>query len=810
MVCPSIIHPPLTLRTNACVRHCNQIFNSLLVLVALGLVACTPPKERPTETKVSAEKYYTAEDFKSVPKIDIHTHIRSELPVFVDLARENNFKLNSIVVDVPTFASIEEQATILKQQQKDNPDIVRFTTSFTLEGWDDEGWSDKVIAKLQKDFDEGALGVKVWKNIGMIDRDKNGELITLDNPKFDPIFRFIKDQDKILLSHAGEPKSCWLPLDSMTLINDRNYFEGHPEYHMYLHPELPAYEAHIDARNKMLDKNPDIRFVGVHMASLEWSVDEIAKFLDKYPNVSVDMAERVRHLQYQAQHDYDRVREFFVKYQDRILYATDIIQNPDPGDTTRLIDYVTNLWRMDWQFFNTTEMVTVPQLGKVKGLGLPKSIVDKIYYSNANRVFDNAWKAKTEPAPVSRQYFPPSGQTPDPLLFTHPQYNTWIELQYDQNEEDILKYAQSILDNGFPPGVLMIDDNWQIDYGVWDFSAERFENPKLMTDKLHDMGFKVMLWACPFVSPDSEVYRELESRQLLVFEDAKKTLPAIVRWWNGASAIIDLTNPEGEQWYIDQLLNLQKKYGVDGFKLDAGDPEFYSNIFSFKNILSNEHTEKHASIGLKFPLNEFRASWKMAGQPLAQRLRDKDHTWKHLGTLIPGILAQGLDGYAFTCPDMIGGGEMESFNDDSILDEELIVRSAQCHALMPMMQFSVAPWRVLNQTNLEICKKMAELHHQFGKEILEIAKASAKTGEPIVRNMEYMFPHKGYEEIKDQFMLGDYILVAPVIEKGKTSRFVEFPEGTWQGDDGSNVKGPVRLQIDVPMSRLAWYRKVDH
>ena len=100
------------------------------------------------------------------------------------------------------------------------------------------------------------------------------------------------------------------------------------------------------------------------------------------------------------------------------------------------------------------------------------------------------------------------------------------------------------------------------------------------------------------------------------------------------------------------------------------------------------------------------------------------------------------------------------------------------------------------------------LDQEFAKEILEIAKESAKSGEPIIRNMEYMFPHKGYEKIIDQFLLGDQILVAPVVEKGKFSRFVEFPEGRWKGDDGIFVDGPVRKKINVPISRLPWYRKV--
>jgi len=110
-------------------------------------------------------------------------------------------------------------------------------------------------------------------------------------------------------------------------------------------------------------------------------------------------------------------------------------------------------------------------------------------------------------------YFPPAGKLPDELLFLAPQYNTWIELQYNQNQNDILQYANDILNNGFPPGVLMIDDNWQEDYGKWDFHSGRFSNPGVMIDSLHHMGFKIMVWICPFVSPDCDVYRMLERRQ---------------------------------------------------------------------------------------------------------------------------------------------------------------------------------------------------------------------------------------------------------------------------------------------------------
>ena len=150
-----------------------------------------------------------------------------------------------------------------------------------------------------------------------------------------------------------------------------------------------------------------------------------------------------------------------------------------------------------------------------------------------------------------------------------------------------------------------------------------------------------------------------------------------------------------------------------------------------------------ASMGLDFPFNEYRACWRLAGTPLAQRLRDKDHTWEALRELIPGIVTQGLEGYAFGCPDMIGGGDDSSFKDPSKFDPELVVRSAQVHALMPMMQFSVAPWRVLSPELAGYCLAAAKLHAKLGVHIVVLARDSAKTGEPIARPLEWQWPHRG-------------------------------------------------------------------
>ena len=356
---------------------------------------------------------------------------------------------------------------------------------------------------------------------------------------------------------------------------------------------------------------------------------------------------------------------------------------------------------------------------------------------------------------ASKNYFPPSGKMPPELFFSVPQYNTWIELTYNQNQKDILEYARAIINNGMPPGIIMIDDNWQEDYGKWNFHKGRFPDPKAMMKELKELGFKVMLWVCPFVSADSDVYRKLEKKRMFMLDDTEK--PAMVRWWNGVSALLDLTNLESEKWFKGELDNLINEFDVDGFKLDAGDGRFYKGIKSLKKVSPNTHTELFAKIGLSYPYNEYRATWKMGGQPLVQRLHDKSHDWKDLKKLIPHMLLEGIMGYPFSCPDMIGGGQFTSFLDDAPIDQELVVRSTQVHALMPMMQFSVAPWRILDKKHFKAVLDAVNLRDQFKKTILDLARDASFNGEPIVRSMEYVFPYKGYYKIEDQFMVGNNI-----------------------------------------------------
>lgn len=401
---------------------------------------------------------------------------------------------------------------------------------------------------------------------------------------------------------------------------------------------------------------------------------------------------------------------------------------------------------------------------------------------------------------ASARYFPPSGSAPARELFAAPQYNTWIEQPYRPTQESVLRYARGVLDAGMAPGVLFIDDSWSPDYGNLEFDSARFPDPSAMVQDLHGWGFRVMLWLVPFVSPDSATFRELESKGMLVRERNGRT--AVRRWWNGLSALMDVTNAKTVEWLTGKLDRLIDEVGVDGFKFDGGDVRDYRNDdLTAGGVSPVEHCEAWASIGLRYPFNEYRACWRMGGQPLAQRLQDKPPKWDADGiqSLIPEMLAQGMIGHPFICPDMIGGGEIGAVSRTAI-DQEFFVRYAQVAALSPMAQFSIAPHRVLDDEHLDAVKAAFDLRERLLPLLLDLVDHAAATGEPILRPMSYHASDAA--EVVDQFFVGSDIFVAPVVERGATARSVYIPAGRWALGEIQIFEGPTTVTIPVDLKTI--------
>ena len=156
-----------------------------------------------------------------------------------------------------------------------------------MQGFGKPGWADKVSAALAADAKQGAKAVKIWKNVGMAERDAERQAhLPRQSRRSRRSPTRSRSSGLTLIGHQGEPHNCWLPLDQMTTDNDREYFKEHPQYHMFLHPEMPGYEDQIKARDNFVAAHPGLRFVGAHLGSLEYDVDRIAAFLDRFPNAN--------------------------------------------------------------------------------------------------------------------------------------------------------------------------------------------------------------------------------------------------------------------------------------------------------------------------------------------------------------------------------------------------------------------------------------------------------------------------------------------------------------------------------------------
>ena len=293
-------------------------------------------------------------------------------------------------------------------------------------------------------------------------------------------------------------------------------------------------------------------------------------------------------------------------------------------------------------------------------------------------------------------------------------------------------------------------------------------------------------------------------------KDHPKRDAALVWWWNGISVTMDLTRKDIRQKFTDELKAFAERFHFDGFKFDGGDPEYFRGnaLFSEPWMTAADFGHAYNLVGEAFPYNEYRAGYNPGGLPLVIRHIDVGHSWEETRAVIPNLLTAGLLGCPYVFADMIGGGLGGSYMPGSTFSHKLFVRSCELQALMPMMQFSAAPWRVLTPEECAICRRFAELHVAFGPYIMEQVHHASATGEPIMRSMEYEFPGCGYEKVDQQFMLGPRYLVAPVTEEDD-SKTVYLPKGKWRDDLGKVWKGPKVLQLkDIPLDRLPYYEKI--
>ena len=337
--------------------------------------------------------YYSTADFDEAPKADVHFHYYTSDDTLLKYAHSIGMYLVSVNVDAGE-SPIDEQLDIATILMKKNPGMMDFLGTFSVNEFGKDGFVEQTIARIDRCMNLGAKGIKIWKNIGMELQDEQGNYVMADHPAFAPVFTHLEKQGIPLMTHLGEPRNCWLPYDEMTNKGDLNYYQRHPQYHMYQHPEMPSYEAQITARDHLLERYPKLSLTGAHIGSLEWNLDEVARRFEAYPNFTIDLAARMSYLQLHACHDRSKLLSFLTKYQDRILYGSDYsIAETNPDVKEERIKGFRKSWLTHWRFLATDETVPSNHFTlasaptEMAGLRMPRTIVDKIFYTNTQRTF---------------------------------------------------------------------------------------------------------------------------------------------------------------------------------------------------------------------------------------------------------------------------------------------------------------------------------------------------------------------------------------------------------------------------------------
>ncbi len=393
------------------------------------------------------------------------------------------------------------------------------------------------------------------------------------------------------------------------------------------------------------------------------------------------------------------------------------------------------------------------------------------------------------------------------LMFDRPQYCTWMKLLKNQNEKDILAYAQDILDQGLPAGEFIIDGGWFMGHGDWRFDSWKFQDPKGMVQKLHDMGFKVVLWIFGMMPSTGDIFLRAEKEGILLKD--KEGNVKIARWWSGFSPMLDLCNPKAREWFENTLDGLIRDFNFDGFKFDGGHRPFYDNSAPYGGALPEDIVHEYPRMGLKYDFAEVRMTYGNAGLRMNFKMQDRHHTWddKHgLKSLVPCQILMGLLGYPFSSPDMLGGGEINNFlKVKDNLGPELFIRYAECSSFIPIIQISIDFWNCFDEESSGVIKAYVMLRSRLKELVYAVKRECEDTNKPMLRSLNY--ETQEFPEVLDQYMFGSNILVAPVVDEGHVEKKVALPSGKWLYY-GEEIEGGRWVTVKAPIGVLPVFERV--
>ncbi|HUT91620.1 MAG TPA: amidohydrolase family protein [Thermoguttaceae bacterium] len=367
----------------------------LAVVAGLGLSAFAEPPEDIRELKLRdwqprsmLKTKETAVDKPAFPVFDVHNHLGGGKERLTPervrgcLAEMDAAGVRTVVnLDGGWGQRLQETLAALDEAYPE-----RFLTFALLDfnGIDDEDWGQREAARLEESFRAGAKGLKLHKTLGLHYRYQGGKLMTVDDPKLDPVWEMCAKHDRPVVIHVADPAAFFTPLDR---FNERwHELNAHPSW-LFYGDRFPAHDEILEQRNRAIAKHPKTTFICAHFANNPEDLATVGQWLDQYPNMVVDVDARISELGRQPY----AARKFFQKYQDRIMFGTDTTPSRDA-------------YRMYYRFLETDDEYFDCAQGHhrqgfwmIYGIALPKEILAKVYYQNARRLFFGEGADELEP-----------------------------------------------------------------------------------------------------------------------------------------------------------------------------------------------------------------------------------------------------------------------------------------------------------------------------------------------------------------------------------------------------------------------------
>jgi predicted TIM-barrel fold metal-dependent hydrolase len=338
------------------------LLSLLLAIPAFAQSTLTFEEYEPKSTLVVPEHPRTRAKF---PFIDVHNHQRNVTDTAKLLSDMDRINMAVMVnLSGSSGAALAQNVSIMKR-----PRFVHFA-NVDLRGIDDPDFGAKAAAQLEEDVKNGAVGLKIFKNLGMFLTDKSGKRVPTDDPRLDPIWKKAGELKIPVLIHTGEPVAFWSPVDK----NNERWLELNQfSDRRRTDPKFASFEQTMAEQHNLFRKHPKTTFINAHLGWLGNDLGRLGRLMDELPNMYTEIGAVLHELGRQPR----AARAFLIKYQDRVLMGKDI-WNPDEYATYFRVleteDEYFDYYRKRHAFW------------KMYGLGLPDEVLKKIYYRNALRI----------------------------------------------------------------------------------------------------------------------------------------------------------------------------------------------------------------------------------------------------------------------------------------------------------------------------------------------------------------------------------------------------------------------------------------